>query len=62
MSKELTNVALRPTRSPKWPNRIDPNGRATNAKPNVARDASNAVVELPSGKNNTGNTDTAAVA
>ena len=61
-SNEATNVALRPTRSPKCPNSIDPTGRATNAKPNVASDASNAVVGLLLGKNSCGNTDTAAVA
>ena len=62
VSSEPTRVALRPMRSPKWPNTIEPIGRATNARPKVARDASSAVVGLPLGKNRNGNTDTAAVA
>jgi hypothetical protein len=62
VSREPTRVTFRPTRSPKWPNRIEPTGRATNAKPNVASDASSAVVGLPFGKNSCGNTRTAAVA
>ena len=62
VSSEPTRVALRPTRSPKCPNSTDPRGRATNAKPKVASEASSAVVGLPFGKNRAGNTETAAVA
>ena len=62
VSSEPTRVALRPARSPKCPNSTEPTGRATNARPKVASEASSAVVELPFGKNRKGNTDTAAVA
>ena len=37
---ETTSVRLRPIRSPKWPKRAEPIGRATNAIANVAREAS----------------------
>ncbi len=62
VSNDPTSVALRPTRSPKWPNRTEPMGRATKASPKVANDDNNAAVSSPDGKNNTGNTSTAAVA
>ena len=62
VSSEPTRVALRPIRSPKWPNNTEPIGRATNARPKVASEASSAVVGSPLGKNRNGNTDTAAVA
>ena len=61
MNSAATSVALRPTRSPKWPNSAEPIGRATNASPKVANDCSVAVVALPGGKNSVGNTSTAAV-
>ncbi len=35
-----TNVVFRPMRSPKWPNSAEPIGRARNAIPNVASEAS----------------------
>ena len=36
-SMEATSIALRPIRSPKWPNVIAPNGRATNAMPKLIK-------------------------
>jgi hypothetical protein len=62
VSKAATSVALRPTRSPKWPNSADPIGLATNASANVASEASVAAVGSVLGKNSFGNTSTAAVA
>ena len=35
VSMVATSVDLRPTRSPKWPNRNEPTGRARKARPNV---------------------------
>jgi hypothetical protein len=61
VNSAATSVALRPIRSPKWPNSAEPTGRATNASANVASDCSVAVVALPGGKNSRGNTITAAV-
>ena len=49
-------------RSPKWPNRADPMGRATNAIAKVASEASTADAGSVDGKNSRGNTSTAAVA
>ncbi len=57
-----TRVVLRPTRSPKWPKTADPTGRARNAMPKVAKDASTAEAASPGAKNSFGNTSTAAVA
>ncbi len=57
-----TRVVLRPMRSPKWPNRADPIGRARKAIANVASDASVDVAGSDAGKNSRGNTRTAAVA
>ena len=37
MSIEATSVDLRPMRSPKWPNRTDPTGRARKAIPKVRK-------------------------
>ena len=62
VSSAATSVVLRPTRSPKWPNTMAPNGRAKKAMENTAKDASSAAVSLPAGKNSFGNTSTAAVA
>ncbi len=62
VSRAVTRVVLRPTRSPKCPKNADPIGRARNASANVARDCSAAVDGSPLGKNNLGNTRTAAVA
>ena len=62
VSSAATSVVLRPTRSPKWPKSAEPIGRATNAMPKVAREASVAVVGSDDGKNSAGNTSTAAVA
>jgi hypothetical protein len=49
-------------RSPKCPNNAEPTGRARNAIPNVASDASTDVAGSDDGKNSFGNTSTAAVA
>lgn len=38
VSSAATSVALRPMRSPKWPNTAEPTGRAKNAIANVASD------------------------
>ena len=62
VSSEVTRVALRPNRSPKWPNTTAPRGRATIAAPKTAKDASSDVVSFPVGKNRVGKTRTAAVA
>jgi len=56
-----TSVVLRPTRSPKWPKRAEPSGRARKAMPKVASDASVAVAGSEAGKNRAGKTSTAAV-
>ncbi len=61
ISSVHTKVRLRPMMSPKWPNRIDPTGRAKNATPNVANDARVPIAGLTSGKNTVGNTSAAAV-
>ena len=57
-----TRVALRPMRSPKWPNNADPIGRAMNAIANVASEASVADAGSDGGKKSRGKTSTAAVA
>jgi hypothetical protein len=62
VSKAVTKVVLRPTRSPKWPNSAEPIGRAKNASANVTRDCSDAVAGSEEGKNSRGKTSTAAVA
>ncbi len=62
VSRLSTRVVLRPRLSPRCPKTIAPIGRATIAAPNTPKDAIRAVVELPVGKNNCGNTSTAAVA
>jgi hypothetical protein len=62
VSSAATSVALRPTRSPKWPNSAEPTGRAKNAIANVASDDSVAAAGSAAGKNSLGNTSTAAVA
>ena len=54
-------TCLRPTRSPMWPIRKEPIGRATYATPNVANAAALLAVSLPSGKKMSGNTSAAAV-
>ena len=50
VSSAATSVVLRPIRSPKCPKSADPIGRARNAIPNVARDASVAVAGSDAGK------------
>ncbi len=62
VSNAATRVALRPMRSPKWPNTAEPTGRAMNATAKVASDCNSAACSLLSGKNRCGNTSTAAVA
>ena len=56
----MISVSRRPIRSPRWPNSIPPNGRATNPTPNVANAIS--VPEPDAGsKNRSPNTSAAAV-
>ena len=62
VSKAVTNVALRPMRSPKCPNNAEPTGRAKNARAKVAKDCRAAVAGSALGKNSLGNINTAAVA
>lgn len=62
VNNAATRVAFRPTRSPKCPNNADPTGRAKNAMANVANDSSIAADGSDFGKNNFGNTSTAAFA
>ena len=62
VSSEPMSVVLRPTRSPRWPKTTAPSGRATNAAPKVAMEASRAVLSSPPAKKISGNTETAAVA
>jgi hypothetical protein len=62
VSRAATSVALRPMRSPKWPNTAEPTGRAKKAMAKVASDCSVAAAASPAGKNSLGNTSTAAVA
>ena len=62
VSSAVTSVALRPMRSPKWPNSAEPIGRAMNASANVASDCRVAVDGSRVGKNSVGNTSTAAIA
>ncbi|MNI46893.1 hypothetical protein D3C73_1013810 [compost metagenome] len=60
--RAATRVALRPTRSPKWPKTKAPIGRAKKAMEKVAKEASMAVIRSPPGKKRSGKTSTAAVA
>ena len=60
-SSVVTRVFLRPIRSPKCPNRIEPNGRATKATPSVANDATVAAAGPSAGKKMSPNTSAAAV-
>jgi hypothetical protein len=62
VSNAVTSVALRPMRSPKWPNKAEPMGRAMNASAKVAKDCKVAVAASCFGKNSVGNTRTAAIA
>jgi hypothetical protein len=62
MSSEAISVFLRPIRSPKWPKRTEPIGRATKATPNTAKELSSCVVEVWCGKNRAGKTSEDAVA
>jgi hypothetical protein len=50
VSSAATSVALRPTRSPKWPNKADPTGRAKNASAKVASDCSIVAVAGSAGR------------
>ena len=61
VSSDATSVALRPMRSPKCPNKAEPTGRATKAKPKVASDCKMATLGSEAAKNKCGNTNTAAV-
>lgn len=62
VTSAATSVALRPTRSPKWPNTAEPMGRATKATAKVASEARVAVPGSDAGKKRCGNTSTEAVA
>ncbi|MNY73029.1 hypothetical protein D3C86_2117080 [compost metagenome] len=62
VSSAATSVALRPMRSPKWPNTAEPTGRAKKAMAKVASDCKVAAAASPAGKNSLGKTSTAAVA
>ena len=61
-SSDATSVDLRPIRSPKWPNRNEPIGRAIKAMPNVTKAESACAVAEPCGKNTGPITSAAAVA
>ncbi len=61
-SSDATSVDLRPMRSPKWPNRNEPIGRAMKAMPNVMKADSACAVADPRGKNTGPMTSAAAVA
>ena len=61
VKSEATSVTFRPMRSPKCPNKAEPNGRAIKAKPNVASDCSIAMLALDEEKKILGKTSTAAV-
>ncbi len=60
-SRVLTSVLLRPRRSPKWPNRMAPSGRAPKATAKVANDAMLAALSPSAGKKTLGKTSAAAV-
>ena len=61
VTREMTSIFLRPTRSPKWPNTTPPTGRARNPTPRVAKDSSAPMSGLVLGKNSLGKTSAAAV-
>ncbi|MNS53148.1 hypothetical protein D3C72_858950 [compost metagenome] len=61
-SNEATRVDLRPIRSPKWPKRAEPKGRARKAMPNVRNADSIWAVPDVCGKNTGPITSAAAVA
>ena len=61
VSRAATSVVLRPTRSPKWPKRAAPTGRARKAIPKVASEANVAAAGSDAGKKSAGKTRTAAV-
>lgn len=61
ISSVVIMVALRPTLSPNQPKITPPSGRAMNATPMVAKDATAAAVSPSAGKNTVGNTSAAAV-
>ena len=50
-TSDNTSTGLRPTRSPRWPPRTPPSGRAANPTPNVANAASVPVIGFAPGKN-----------
>ena len=60
ISSAVTSVFLRPSRSPKCPKRMLPNGLATSATPRVANDATVPATEPSAGKNSLPNTSAAA--
>ena len=60
-SRVAISVRLRPSRSPKWPKRMEPTGRKKNATPNVANAATVPAAGPSAGKNTGANTSAAAV-
>ncbi len=62
VSSARTSVFLRPMRSPKCPKSAEPTGRARNAMPKVASEASVDEAGSEAGKKSLGKTSTAAVA
>ena len=61
LSSVASSMALRPTRSPKWPQTTAPKGRATNPVAEVAKASSVPVAGSCAGKNSLPNTNAAAV-
>ena len=61
-TRASTSVRLRPMRSPKWPNRMPPTGRAMKPKAKVEKERINPTAGVASGKNAAGKTSAAAVA
>jgi len=61
MSREITSIDLRPTRSPKWPKTMPPTGRAANPTANVANADSVPISGSAFGKNSLLKTSAAAV-
>jgi hypothetical protein len=60
-SNEAISIRLRPSRSPKWPNRTAPSGRAMKPTAKVASDSRVPAAAENEGKNNLPKTSAAAV-
>ena len=61
-NNEATSVDFLPIRSPKWPNRTAPNGRARKASPKLRNDNISCADGDSAGKNKGPNSSAAAVA